>query len=65
MNAPIKFDGKHGGIAVEIDNVSFDCLLTVEVEPVDGVSPKSLPIDIRSAGVISRRNRFAKDRLSA
>ena len=43
VNAPVKFDGKLAASAVEIDNVSFDHLLTVEVEPVDCVSPKSLP----------------------
>src|SRR5580658_9083816 len=43
MNAAVKFDHKFGGIAVEIDNVLFDDLLTAEVKPVDPVSPKHLP----------------------
>jgi hypothetical protein len=64
VNAPVKFDRKFDGIAVEIDDVSFDCLLTAEVEPSTAFRRRAFQ-SIRSAGVISRRNRFAKDRLSA
>ncbi len=43
MHASIELDRKFGGVAIEIDDVSFDHLLTTEVKPVYRISPKRTP----------------------
>ncbi len=43
VHAAVKFDRKLGSIAIEVDDESFDYLLTAEVKSVDGTSPNGLP----------------------
>ncbi len=62
MHTAVKFDRELGGVAVEIDDESFDYLLAPEVKSFDRVSPKGLPENALGRGHFAPQS-FSKRQL--
>ena len=56
MHATVQLDSKLAVIAIEIDDVSCDHLLTPKMEPVNRVAPKDLPENALGRGHVAAQS---------